>query len=72
MANEVLKNEFKNFLKYNELNEINDNFNFYFEIIKLYVNNKFISLSLKKKLKDINDIIIQKLNKTRYPVQPQF
>ena len=60
MANAVLQNEFKSFLSYNIFNEINNNYKFYIEIIKLYINSKFISLSLKNKLKDIQKIIIQK------------
>ena len=40
------------------------NFHFYYEIIDLYLNNKFISFSIKNKLKEIKNILKnnQKLN----------
>lgn len=39
-------------------------FHFYYEIIDLYLNNKFISFSIKNKLKEIKNILKnnQKLN----------
>jgi len=52
----------KGILSYKFYNKINQNYNFYFQIIKLYLNNKFISLSLKNKLKNIIEIIIEKQN----------
>ena len=60
IANVVLGNEFKNILTYHFCYQINNNFNYYYKIIKIYLNNKFISFSLKNKLKDIKEILIKK------------
>jgi len=57
MANAVLEKELKSILRNDLVYKINQNYNFYVRIIKLYLNNKFISLSLKNKLKYIKEII---------------
>ena len=60
MANIVLEKELKIILRNNFVDKINHNYNFYFKIIKLYLENKFIFLSLKNKLKYIKEIISTK------------
>ena len=60
IANIILEKEFNSILTYNNFKKINDNLNFFLKIINLYLRNKFISLSIKKKLKYIKEIIIRK------------
>ena len=65
MANKILKKELNMILKNERCQKINDNFFFYYNIINIYLKSEFINLSLKKKLKDIKNIIINNQNKIK-------
>jgi hypothetical protein len=60
MANAFLQEEMKAILTSEMCHEINNNFHFYENIINLYIKNKFIPLSSKKRLKTIKQIIKEK------------
>ena len=60
MANEIIKKEMDIFLSFKMYNKINQNFKFYENIINLYLNNKFIYYSAKKRFNDIKIILKEK------------
>ena len=57
MGNEIIRIEMKTFLSSNICNKINKNYNFYKNIINIYLKNKYTPLSIKSKLKNIKNIL---------------
>ena len=60
IANTFIEKEMKAILTSEMCQKINNNFHFYESIINLYIENKFIPLSSKKRLKTIKQIIKEK------------
>ena len=63
MANEIIKKEKEILLSFKMYNKINQNFKFYENIINLYLNNKFIYYSGKKRLNNIKIMLKEKEKK---------
>ena len=61
MVEAVLEKEFKVILNSNYYNKINNNYQFYIDILNLYLENKYIKLSIKNRL-----IIIKKIIEKNY------
>ena len=61
MANAFIEKEMKVILTSEMCNKINNNYKFYESIINLYLDNKFIPLSTKKRLNIIKQIINEKV-----------
>ena len=57
MGNEIIKKELEMILSSHIYNKIHKNYYFYENIINMYLNNKFTSLSIKSKIKNIKDIL---------------
>ena len=59
MGNEIIEKEMEILFSLNKI-KINNNYNFYKNIINLYIKNKFIKLSIKNRLKKIKTKINKK------------
>ena len=57
MGNEIIKKESETILSQKICNKINKNFVFYENILNIYLKNKYTSLSIKSKIKNIINIL---------------
>ena len=64
MANSIIEKEMEIILTNNNIKKISKNFNFYENVIRLYIENKYILLLIKKRFNIINKLI--KENKKIY------